>query len=254
MGISPTAFSGERAVTGQSSSINEWCARLLETGGKAGAFARAIMEEDELKLARLATLSQSMGLPLYETYSFVLPEGTARVVDLCSELAKAGWKLSVRLMGTSDRRLLFREVDASVAMLVAAMATLSGDQQCIAHISPFKEPTISGTVLVVSGDAFLEMVYGPHYWLTKAPPEGVVIFRSWYRLPHLSVRYSTDAVQQRIVLLRSLRDIVRIALGLNLRQLPETRSFLYAEYHWRSDLGYRFLDCSYSGAWTGGFS
>jgi hypothetical protein len=252
MKIRTAAVDGEHAITGISNSMSEWCARLQETGGKGGLFVRAVMAEDERKLARLETLSRSIGLPLYETHSFELPEGIPRVIGLCSTLVKAGWKLSFRLMDTNDRRLLFRDVDADVRTVVAAIGSQPRGQQCIARVSPYKEPTISGTVLVASGDALLEMVYGPHYWLTKVPPEGVAILSCWYRFPHLSVQHSTDDLQERVVLYRSLRNVVRIALGVSLRQLPEVRSSLYAEYHWRRDLGYRFLECSYSSAWTGG--
>ena len=233
--------------------MEAWCAQLLGAGERNRLFARALMEEEDRKLTRLATLSKSIGLPVNPTYVFTLPKDTGRVIGLCSDLEQTGWKVSFRLMN-GDGRLVFRDVNAEVPIVAAAMAGLAHSHKCTARVSPYKEPTISGTVLVTSGDARLEMVYGPHYWLTKGAPQGVSILSCWYRFPHVAMRYSTDNATQRTALFAGFRDVVRIALGVSIRALPEMRSSLYAEYHWRSDIGYRFLECSCSWAWTGGMS
>jgi hypothetical protein len=230
--------------------MEAWCARLLETGARARRFAFALMEEEKRKLVRLATLSNSIGLPLHKTYSFDLPRDKRRIIGLCSSLEKMGCKLSFRLTG-EDGRLLFRDVDAHMPIIAAIIAHLPHPHRSTAHVSPYKEPTISGNVLVASGNAWLELVYGPHYWLTKGAPSGVGVLRCCYRFPHLSVQYSTQDRQQRAILLGQLKDVLRMALGVSIRMLPEVSPSLYAEYHWRRDLGYRFLECSYSAAWTG---
>lgn len=230
--------------------MEAWCTRLREKGEGHGLFARALMEEEGRKEARLAALSKSIGLPLHDAYSLEIPKDRVRVIALCRDLKNAGWKISVRLVGARDGRLLFRDVDVSVAKVAGALGRFPRREPCTVRVSPYKEPTVSGTVLVTSGDACLEMVHGPHYWLTKAPPIGVPILRCWYRFPYLSVQHSTEDPEERIVLFRDLKTVVRIALGISIRQLPEMKSSLYAEYHWRSDLGYRFLECSYSWVWA----
>jgi len=238
-------------VDGKNTSMETWCNQLRETGGRGGAFSRALMEEERRKQTRLATLSASIGLPLYETHTYHLPGDRGRMDRRCAELEKAGWKLSVRLLDTRDGQLLLRDVNVAAKALAATVRD-PHFERCTALVSPYKDPTTSGTVLVSSGDALLEMVNGPHYWLTKSPPEGVSILRCWYRFPSPSVQYSTDDPAERLQLFQSLRDVVRMTVGVSLRQLSEIRSSLYAEYHWRSDLGYRFLECSYSSVWTGG--
>src|SRR5208282_3170183 len=168
----------------------------------------------------------------------------------CRDLEGAGWKLSFRLTG-EDGRLLFRDVDADTPTIAAIMAHLPRPHRSTARVSPYKEPTISGSVLVTSESARLELLYGPHYWLTKGAPSGTRILSCWYRSPYLSVQYSTEDAKQRAILFRHFTDVLRMALGINIRTLAEISPSLYAEYHWRNDVGYRFLECSYSWAWTG---
>ena len=133
---------------------------------------------------------------------------------------------------------------------MSAIARLPQGRQCVVRVSPYKEPTISGTVLVTTGGARLEVVYGPHYLLTKAAPPGVTILSCWYVCPYVSIKYSTNDEKQRVVLYRNFRDVVHIALGFNIRTLADIRRSAYAEYNWRSDIGYKFFECSYSMAWA----
>jgi hypothetical protein len=234
----------EHTINDESTSMNWWSNRLLNKGGRATRFAHEILKEDKDKPARLASLSASIGLPLYETHSFEHPRDADRVTSLCRRLATAGWKINFRMLDSSEGHLLFRHVDVNVKMVATMLARLR-QQQCTVIVSPYKAPTISGTVLVDSGNTWLEMVYGPHYWLSKISPTGVDVLRCWYHFPHLSVQYSTDDQKQRDVLFHNLSEVVHITLGITLRQLSETQRSLYAEYHWRNDIGYRFLDCSY---------
>lgn len=236
--------------SGASTSMNWWGKRLLGIGGRAALFARTIMSEDERKRARLITLSSSIGLPVYEVQLFEIPRETQKLIKVCGQLERAGWKMSFRLTDPTDGRLVFRHLNVSSRLVAVTVGRLGLADRCSASVSVYKDPTISGTVLIDSGDVWLELVYGPHYWLTKTPPPGITVLRCWYRFPHLSVEYSTTEPEQREVLLDNLNDIVRMSLGMGLRQLPETGRSLYAEYHWREDLGYRFLDCSCSWAWT----
>lgn len=231
-------------------SMEEWCTRVLEAGGKAAALARALLAEEEEKLVRLEALASSIGLPLHENHCFTLPDQSAELLDMCRALSRDGWKLSLRILDRAGR-LLFRDVDSKPVSLPVQLRLHAQNGAYRARLSPYKEPDASGTVMISAGDTRLEMVYGPHYWLTKAPPEGVSILRCRYEFPFISLKYSTEDPLQRRALFRHLKNIVRMTLGINIRQLPELNSSLYAEYHWRSDQGYKFLECSFSPVWTG---
>lgn len=230
--------------------MEAWCSRLNEVSGeKHKLFFQRIMEEDKKKASRLKTLCDTVSLPLYSNYVFIMPDEQEHVISLCNSLVNSGWKLSVKLSAT-DGPVIFRDVDVDVQTVVLAIARLPDRRQCIVRVNPYKEPTISGTVLVTTQGARLEMVYGPHYWLTKAAPSDVTVFSCWYVFPYLSIKYSTADEQQRTSIYRNFRDIVHLTLGSDIRRLSDIGRTVYAEYSWRSDLGYRFFDCSYSKAWT----
>jgi len=223
----------------------------MNQGGVSEIFARSLLKEEEGKLARLTSLSATIGLPVYETFEFLLPTQAEKLLRLVSHLTRDQWKLSCRMMNVVDGRLVFRHLDIDVNIATAAIAEIPQDQRCTASISPYKEPTISGTALVSRGNANLEMVYGPHFWLTKAAPEGIDVLRCWYSFPSVSIRYSTPDPAERLTLFVHLKRVLDITLGLSIKHVRDAESALYAEYHWRADLGYRFLDCSYSRVWTG---
>lgn len=231
--------------------MEAWCSRLQETGQAGRHFARTLMEEEGRKLARLTALSATIGLPLHNNYLFKLPREIRQMIRQCRALKRLGWKLSFRLTG-KDGRLLFRDVDADVDEVTDFAENLPRTRQSAARLSPYKEPTVSGTLLAASGSAWLEIVYGPHYWLTKSAPPDVQILSCSYRFPQLSVQYSTEDENLRAFLFKQLRDILRITLGVRVRMLAELNPSVYAEYHWHSDFGYRFLECSYARVWTCG--
>jgi len=194
------------------------------------------------------------GVRMHKTYLFTLPREAEGCIAVCRDLEATGWVLTVRIVDVNDGSLVFRTVDSDAGPIATAVARLPLNHLYTATITPNKNATISGTILVRKGDACMEMIYGPHHWLTKSAPEGVTVLRCWYCFPHCSVRYSTDQLDYRLALFQNLRDVVRIALGMSLRQLSHTRSALYVEYQWNQELGYKFFDCSYSEVWTGGFN
>jgi hypothetical protein len=241
----------QRAISGERTSMNAWAAALKNLGGRSESFAQAVLKEDESKLKRLAALSVEIGLPILDTFDFVLPAESEELLHLISRLSKADWKLTFRLTRSTDGILVYRDLDITVQAAAAIIATIPQELQYFGRLSPYKPAVISGTVLVSQGNICLELVHGPHFWLTKGTPDGVAILRCSYDFPYLSLRYSLEDPNQRLMLLRHLRDVVRLTLGLSIKQLAETPTSLYAEYLWREDLGYRFLDCSFSRVWTG---
>ncbi|MDA8162243.1 MAG: hypothetical protein M0022_04960 [Desulfobacteraceae bacterium] len=231
--------------------MSKWCKGLLKVGGRGEVFAKALLKEDAGKKARLASTLAASGVTLNKEFVFIVPQEKDKLVKISHQMERAGWKLTFRIINPNDRRLVFRALDKDAQAISDAIARLDLSRQWIVSVSPNKDPLFSGTVLMSEGDVYMEMVYGPHNWLTKVSPEGVTIFSCWYCLPHVSVQYSTTDQERRLTLYRCLNDVARIMLGMSLRQISETKKSLYAEFQWHKDLGYRFFDCSFSWAWSG---
>jgi hypothetical protein len=128
---------------------------------------------------------------------------------------------------------------------------LDQNETMLVSLTPNKRPEVSGTLLARDGDALMEMVYGPHHWLTKAPPSCVELQRCWFMFPHISVKYSTSETAHRKVLFEHLKTMIRITLGIGLGEFRERFDSVYAEFQWDSKSGYRFFEISYSWVWTG---
>lgn len=231
--------------------MGEWCKKLLKVGGRGEVLAKALLEEDSGKKGRIANILSTAGIPSIKDVVFIVPQEKDKLMKLSRQMEKAGWKLTFRIITPNDRSVVFRALDKDAQAISDAITRLDLSRQWVVSVSPNKDPLFSGTALVSEGDAYMEMVYGPHNWLTKVAPEGVTIFSCWYCLPHVSVRYSTIEQERRLALYRCLNDVTRITLGMSLRQISETKKSLYAEFQWHKDLGYRFFDCSSSWAWTG---
>ena len=237
--------------SGERTSMNWWAKGLIGLKRGRETFVRALVTEEEAKLSRLNWLSAALGLPVYQTFEYTLPLGRKRILERIGCEIAAGWKVSVRVMDLQDARLIYRNLDVDVGSVSAFIDKNPRGGRYSLTVSPYKEPRISGTLLVRNGDACLEMVDGPHFWLTKGMPDSVIVDRCWYGFPGVSVEYSTTDAERRARLCVHLRSVVALTLGVNIRHMPELGGSLYAEYHWREDLGFRFLDCSYSPVWTG---
>lgn len=212
------------------------------------AFLQPLMSEEASKRKRLSEMASSFGLPIYESFRFAIPNETDRCLALCDRKIKEEWKLSVRLSIPSPEKLVFRQLDIDVNGIIQAIEEHKQLGALAVRVDPYKIPVLSGTLLVSKGDAHLEMVFGPHKWLTKSAPSENLVYRCTYR--YLSVKHSTLDLRIRKTLFRCMQDVVRITLGVNIRQLAETQQSVYAEFHWHDYLGYRFLECSFSPIWT----
>ena len=234
--------------TSHKTSMSFWIEKIREVSKKNDVFARDLLVEEVSKTNRLSEMSSGFGLPIYETYNFILPNEVESCRALCNDRKKNGWKLSLRFSDLQGQ-LIFRHLDMDLDDVMAAIENLEHLDRFEIRVDPYKIPTISGTIWVRHGDVHLELVCGPHKWLTKAAPQANSVFSCSYN--YLSVKYSTDDLNTRRILFRCLKDVVRITLGLNIRQLPEIQQSVYAEFHWHKSLGYRFLECSFSSVWTG---
>ncbi len=238
-------------LTGQDTSMNYWARMIKKNVNEDSLFAHALLKEESSKTERLIILANTIGLPIYETFQFILPNDLKDFMNLCEKKIKDGWKLSLRYMDINEEQLLFRHLDIDVNGAVAAIEKLNNTQIVKANISPYKIPSISGTLIIRESDVLLEMVFGPHYWITKLPPKGITIHRCWYYFPKSSIKYSSIDPQIRFTLFRILKDVVEIVFGLRVQQLSEVEKSVYAEFGWQESLGYKFFDCSFSQVWTG---
>jgi len=231
-------------------SMNYWARMIKNKIDANNCYANALLEEEYNKESRLIYLSNTIGLPVYNTFHFILPEEMHKLMSLCNESLNDGWKLSLRLMDSKNEQLLFRNLDVDTKDVLSATERLSSIDVINASIRPYKTPTISGTLLINHSDVLLEIVFGPHNWLTKSPPLGFTIYNCKYCFPHLSVKYSIEDTNLRGTLYRILQDVIMIVFGLSLRQLSEVDNSVYAEFIWLEDLGYKFYECSFSDVWT----
>lgn len=231
-------------------SMNYWAHMIKKNIDENDFYANALLEEEFSKKARLKDLSNTLGLPIYDTFHFILPNENNIFIDLCNKKIKNGWKLSLRLMDLKEEQLLFRNLDINIKEVLSLIERLNKIETIKASIRPYKTPSVSGTLLINQSDVLLEIIFGPHDWLTKSPPMGVTIFRCWYQFPHMSVNYSTNNPQLRLTMYRLLKDVVIIVFNLEIHQLSEIEKSVYAEFIWHESLGYKFYECSFSNVWT----
>src|ERR1035437_1425877 len=236
---------------GANTSMNCWCSELLKTKRVMTEYARCMWKEEAEKSARMARVLAAAGLTPHPQYSFSLPTEAARLIETCQRIEMEGRLLTVRVVGVKTGAVLYRVLDSKSKTVEAGLARVGQAEPMLATVTPNRPPTVSGTLLARDGDAFMEMVYGPHHWLTKAPPVGVELESCWFVFPPLSVRYSTLATAHREMLYRHLMTVIRIGLDMCLGEFAEARGSLYAEFQWDCRSGYKFFDISYESVWTG---
>lgn len=236
---------------GASTSMSRWCSKLLETRSALKEYARCMLKEESEKSARMARVLAIAGLPLHPQYRFSLPAERVRLIQACQRIELEGWLLTVRVVVVKTGAVLYRVLDSDARTVEAGLLRLGNRDPMLATVTPNRHPTVSGTLLARDGDAFLEMVYGPHHWLTKAPRAGIEIESCWFVFPHVSVKYGTIETAHREMLYRHLRMVIRIGLGMRLGEFAETRGSIYAEFQWDARTGYKFFDLSYASVWTG---
>jgi hypothetical protein len=186
-----------RGVSGERTSMNVWARKLIKKGGYAKSFGLAVLDEDGEKLGRVRSLAATIGLPILDTIVFLLPIDANHLLRATSKQLENGWKVSFRVMNEDNGALVFRDLDVDVKAVKSVLTTMPSGQNFRASISPYKPATISGTLLARPDDLMLEIVYGPHFWLTKSLPDGVQMLRCSYTAPDVSVHYSTRACPAR---------------------------------------------------------
>lgn len=232
--------------TSHETSMSAWAQKIKEVYKENNDFVLYLLDEESSKTNRLSNL----GLPIYDVYDFILPDEIESCLAICNEAIKNEWKISLRFSNLCEQ-LIFRQLDIDADSIKLAIENVRHLDKFMARVSPYKIPAISGTLWVCQGDVYIELVFGPHKWLTKPPPRREVIFSCSYKFPFISVKYTTNNPKIRNTLFRCLREVVWIVLGLNIRQLSAIQKSVYAEFHWHESLDYRFLECSFSPAWTG---
>jgi len=236
---------------GASTSMNRWCSELLKTKQTMKEYVERVSKEEAGKAARMAMVLARAGIKPHAQYTFSLPDEISRLTETCERIETEGWLLTVRVVGLKTGAMLYRVLDSDAKTVTTALRRLGRDEAMLATVVPNRLPTVSGTLRAHDGDAFMEMVYGPHHWLTKAPPVGIRPERCWFVFPHVTVEYCTPETDHREMLYRHLRTVIRIGLGMRLGEFAETRSSMYAEFQWDSRSGYKFFDISYAWVWTG---
>jgi hypothetical protein len=231
--------------------MSRWCAELQKIPSDVRLYALSMAREEGDKRERLEGILEAAGVAPHAEYTFALPAQLGEFIDMCRQLEVDGWLLTVRVVAAGSRRVVYRILDADTSAITAGLRTLAEGDGLLATVTPNRIPTVSGTMVARDGNAVMELVAGPHHWLTKAAPVGNTAETCWFTFPHVSVRYSTADPRRREILYQHLTSVTRIGLNLSLRQLAEARSSIYAEFQWDRVSGYRFFDISYSWVWTG---
>jgi hypothetical protein len=243
-----------RFLTGEASSIAKWIEASRAREPCSGRVFCELTNQESKKWARLRHAAVTLSLPIYEQQTFRLPFETNRLICACRRSSAEGLEISLRLETEASRELIYRDVRLDISTLPSILLKHTQNGIFVATISPYIEPAISGTLLVQQSHAYLELVKGPHYWLTKAIPHRncADLLHCRYTPPLLSVKYSTKDPLARACLYRHFSRTVRLTLGFSLRDLRVEEMSVYAEFHWTKRMGYRFLEWSQSSAWTVG--
>jgi hypothetical protein len=216
------------------------------------SYVRSVSEEEATKPARIAAALAAAGIAAHPQFSFTLPDEKIALIAKCHHLETDGWLLTVRVADAGTGMVVYRVLDSDARSIERGLLRhLKAGRELRATVTPNRMPTVSGTVLARDGDVTLEMVYGPHHWVTKAPPTGTELKWCSFSFPHLSVVHSTGDPADREMLYRHLRTVIRIALGMNLVECAKGGTSLYAEFQWDARSGYKFFDISFDQVWTG---
>ena len=210
-----------------------------------------IIEEEKSKVDRLRQLSISIGLPIYRSRIFSLPSDCDDYVQACYEITNSGeWNIALRFMVAPDYRSVFRQLGADLESALAAMDKFKNTEGCIVRVSPYRIPEKCGTLWIQRGRVTLEVAAGPHTWISRTPPEHGILQSCSFTFPFISLKHSTTDSSKRLKIYRMLREVIGIVCGCKLSMLPDIQVSVYAEFHWHQSVGYCFIECSFSEAWT----
>jgi tetratricopeptide (TPR) repeat protein len=231
----------------EQSSIGHWLA-IAKEAGHAPRLAD-LSGEENAKSARLERLAHEIGLPVYDSRTFLLPDEEPACLAFAQALTRNDeWYLAVRVASGDRTEPTYRRLGLDLEGFQRMTEERKGEQLTVS-LAPYRLPARSVTVWSNHGDMLLEMVEGPHYWVTKSPPSQKLLLRCSYGPLSTVVKYSTGDMPAREMLYRTLVDVTHAVLGMSPRGCREREVSFYAEFHWHRDVGYRFIECSFSPGW-----
>jgi hypothetical protein len=233
-----------------STTITSMAEQLNKLSGRHTAFTYGIVEQENSKVSRLQELAMRIGLPVYETQEFTLPSQGKSYLSACEAIIEQDWRLALRLTSDAGRKVLVRQLDADFEDARVVLERVQDLHNIKAQVMPYRTPGQSGTILINRTKAVMEFVFGPHFWISKTPPEDEVIYSCSFDFPYLSLRYSTDDPRIRAKLYSTFQAVLEYTTGLSVMVLRESMPPLYAEFHWHKNKGYRFIEYSNSHHWT----
>jgi hypothetical protein len=233
-------------------SMSNWIERTGSASDGLHTVTTKILAEELSKSKRLNALAEQIGLPIYDVREYKLPQEIEPYRIRCADITRDGtWRIAIRFARPPLYDAFVRVLGADLAEALQAAEAHKTASAFIAQVTPYRTPDQSGTLLVRRGEARLELVFGPHSWISKAPPTQDAIIICNYELPDLSIQYSVDKTDVRQLMYRHLVEVVRMVLGYGISGLRESGLSVYTEFHWHKHIGYRFLECSFSPVWTG---
>jgi hypothetical protein len=215
-----------------------------------GAFADNLLLEEAQKVDRLERLSTEISLPIYESSRFVLHSEFDAYQKRCLKITNdSAWQLAIRINRAGSGEVLFRAVGISAEEAIAAVKELPVGDTCVATVTPYKLPARSGTLLRVNGQLIMELVFGPHMMISKGIADAGDLFHCSYGPFTHSVKYSTTDENTRVILFAMFQKATKSIFGSNLRDAADWNESVYAEFHWHKNIGFRFIECTFSPAW-----
>jgi hypothetical protein len=230
----------------------EWAAQLQTLLPEHAAFADALLREEDKKVRRLYELADETGLPIYKSLRFKLHSELVAFRKACLKITKnSKWQLAIRINRVDTGKVLFRGLGISAPEALAAVKKLPKGDVCIATVTPYRTPARSGTLLVEKGRVTMEFAFGPHTILSKGSGDAENLLHCSYGPFSESIKYSTADEKIRAILFEMLKKSVQMVLGFNYKEVPKWKGAAYAEFHWHEDIGFRFIECSFSPVWSG---
>lgn len=132
------------------------------------------------------------------------------------------------------------------------MAARASSPGSTISLTPYREPDVSGTLWKRDDQLIVELVAGPHFWISKRTLQGVpvVIARASPVSPFLLLDPAGPAADE-LRLRRIALQAIRHVFGRGLAAVLDFESKAYAEFHWFKAGGMRFIECSFAQGWTG---
>lgn len=230
-------------------SMNRWQALSEKHAQPAALFFSELQKEEEEKASRLAGLARTIGLPIYPHE--LVPAGDAvRLRTLAQELMGSGaWNLAIKITDPSGEAIYRR---LGIGPDEAATAASMCPPHSLVSLMPYRDPDISGIIWKRPEQLLVEMVEGPHFWITKWAPPGVTVLLGRASPISPFLEFSPEPSDaQREDFARVTSTALRHLFGRGLQAVLALDSKAYAEFHWFRRTGMRFIDCSFSDAWVG---